>query len=109
MDDSKTVKEVVQEGVQGVMDLLKEYEEVNMKFAEPMSDEEMDKLMTRQGELTELIEHHGGWEIDQKLERAMDALRCPNRRSEVLSGRTSSWCTVVACCCRNRIFCCWMS
>lgn len=88
LDDSKTVKEVVQEGVQGVMDLLKEYEEVNMKFAEPMSDEEMDKLMTRQGELTELIEHHGGWEIDQKLERAMDALRCPEPDAEVkfLSG-----------------------
>ena len=88
LDDSKTVKEVVQEGVQGVMDLLKEYEEVNMKFAEPMSDEEMDKLTTRQGELTELIEHHGGWEIDQKLERAMDALRCPEPDAEVkfLSG-----------------------
>ena len=88
LDDSKTVKEVVQEGVQKVMDLLKEYEEVNMKFAEPMSDEEMDKLMTRQGELTELIEHHGGWEIDQKLERAMDALRCPEPDAEVkfLSG-----------------------
>ena len=77
LDDTKTVKEVVQEGVQQVMDLLKEYEDVNMKFAEPMSDDEMDKLMARQGELTELIEHHGGWEIDQKLERAMDALRCP--------------------------------
>ena len=88
LDDSKTVKEVVQEGVQKVVDLLKEYEEVNMKFAEPMSDEEMDKLMTRQGELTELIEHHGGWEIDQKLERAMDALRCPEPDAEVkfLSG-----------------------
>ena len=88
LDDSKTVKEAVQEGVQEVMDLLKEYEEVNMKFAEPMSDEEMDKLMTRQGELTELIEHHGGWEIDQKLERAMDALRCPEPGAEVkfLSG-----------------------
>ena len=88
LDDSKTVKEVVQEGVQEVMDLLKEYEEVNMKFAEPMSDEEMDKLMTRQGELTELIDHHGGWEIDQKLERAMDALRCPEPDAEVkfLSG-----------------------
>ena len=88
LDDSKTVKEVVQEGVQEVMDLLKEYEEVNMKFAEPMSDEEMDKLMTRQGELTELIEHHGGWEIDQKLERAMVALRCPEPDAEVkfLSG-----------------------
>lgn len=88
LDDTKTVKEVVQEGVQQVMDLLKEYEEVNMKFAEPMSDDEMDKLMARQGELTELIEHHGGWEIDQKLERAMDALRCPEPDAPVknLSG-----------------------
>lgn len=88
LDDTKTVKEVVQEGVQQVMDLLKEYEEVNMKFAEPMSDDEMDKLMVRQGELTELIEHHGGWEIDQKLERAMDALRCPEPDAPVknLSG-----------------------
>ena len=77
LDDTKTVKEVVEEGVKEVMDLLKEYEEVNLKFCEPMSDEEMDKLMVRQGELTELIEHNGGWEIDQKLERAMDALRCP--------------------------------
>ena len=88
LDDTKTVIEVVREGVQGVMDLLKEYEEVNMKFAEPMSDDEMEKLMARQGELTELIEHHGGWEIDQKLERAMDALRCPEPDAEVkvLSG-----------------------
>ncbi len=88
LDDSKTVKEVVQEGVQQVMDLLREYEEVNMKFAEPMSDEEMTKLMARQGELMDLIDHHGGWEIDQKLERAMDALRCPEPDAEVkfLSG-----------------------
>jgi len=77
LDDTKTVREVVEEGVQEVVDLLKEYEAVNLKFGEPMSDEEMDRLMVRQGELTELIEQHGGWEIDQKLERAMDALRCP--------------------------------
>ena len=63
--------------VQEVMDLLKEYEEVNMKFAEPMSDDEMNALIERQGELTEKIEHCGGWEIDSKLERAMDALQCP--------------------------------
>lgn len=77
LDDTKTVRQTIEEGVQGVMDLLKEYEEVNMKFAEPMSDEEMNQLMERQGELTDLIEQYGGWEIDQKLERAMDALRCP--------------------------------
>jgi energy-dependent translational throttle protein EttA len=78
LDDSKTVKEIVQEGVQEVVDLLKEYEEVNNKFAEPMSDDEMDKLIERQGQLTELLEHHEAWELDTKLERAMDALRCPD-------------------------------
>ena len=78
LDDTKTVKEVVQEGVQEVMDALKEYEEVNMKFAEPMDDDQMNDLIARQGELTELIEHLGGWDIDSKLERAMDALQCPD-------------------------------
>lgn len=77
MDPEKTVLEVVQEGVQEIMDVLKEYEEVNLKFCEPMSDDEMNKLIERQGELTEKIEHCGGWEIDSKLERAMDALQCP--------------------------------
>ena len=77
MDPDKTVLEVVQEGVQEVMDLLKEYEEVNLKFCEPMDDDQMNALIERQGELTEKIEHCGGWEIDAKLERAMDALQCP--------------------------------
>ena len=88
MDDDKTVLEVVQEGVQEVMDLLKEYEEVNMKFAEPMSDEEMSALIERQGELTEKIEHCDGWEVDSKLERAMGALQCPppDARIGTLSG-----------------------
>ena len=78
LDDGATVREVVQQGVQEVVDLLKEYEEVNSRFAEPMSDDEMGKLIERQGELTEKIEHANGWEIDSKLERAMDALRCPD-------------------------------
>ncbi len=77
LDDAKTVKEVVQEGVQPIVDLLKEYEEVNNKFAEPMSDDEMNKLISRQGELTELLDQHDAWELDNKLERALDALRCP--------------------------------
>ncbi|MCQ2186054.1 MAG: energy-dependent translational throttle protein EttA [Bacteroidales bacterium] len=77
MDPEKTVLEVVQEGVQEVMDLLKEYEEINLKFCEPMDDDQMNKLIERQGELTDKIEHVGGWEIDAKLERAMDALQCP--------------------------------
>lgn len=88
MDPEKTVLEVVQEGVQEIMDVLKEYEEVNLKFCEPMSDDEMNKLIERQGELTEKIEHYGGWEIDSKLERAMDALQCPPSDAKIatLSG-----------------------
>ena len=88
IDPEKTVLEVVQEGVQEIMDVLKEYEEVNLKFCEPMSDDEMNKLIERQGELTEKIEHCGGWEIDSKLERAMDALQCPPSDAKIatLSG-----------------------
>lgn len=88
LDDSKTVLEVVQEGVQEVMDLLKKYEEVNNKFAEPMEDDEMNKLIELQGELTDKIDHVNGWDIDSKLERAMDALQCPDPSASVktLSG-----------------------
>ena len=88
LDDTLTVKEVVSQGVQEIVDILKEYEEVNMKFAEPMSDDEMNKLIERQGELTELIDQHDAWELDNKLERAMDALRCPEGDTPVknLSG-----------------------
>ncbi len=88
LDNNSTVRQVVEEGVQDVVDLLKEYEEVNLKFSEPMSDDGMDKLIKRQGELTELIEQHNGWELDTKLERAMDALRCPPEEKSiaVLSG-----------------------
>jgi ATP-binding cassette ChvD family protein len=88
LDPSKTVLEVVQEGVQEVMDLLREYEEVNQKFMEPMDDDQMNALIERQGELTEAIDHAGGWDIDAKLERAMDALQCPDPDASVatLSG-----------------------
>lgn len=88
LDENKTVKEIVEEGVQDVVNLLKEYEEVNNRFMEPMSDSEMDKLIGRQGELTDLIEQHDAWELDAKLERAMDALRCPEGETsvKVLSG-----------------------
>ncbi|MBQ8062139.1 MAG: energy-dependent translational throttle protein EttA [Bacteroidales bacterium] len=77
MDPSKTVLEVVQEGVQEVMDALNEYNEISLKFMEPMDDDQMNKLIERQGELSETIDHLGGWDIDSKLERAMDALNCP--------------------------------
>ncbi|HRR04480.1 MAG TPA: energy-dependent translational throttle protein EttA [Bacteroidales bacterium] len=88
LDDNLTVKEVVRQGVQNIVDILEEYEAVNMKFAEPMSDDEMEKLIERQGELTELIEQHDGWELDSKLERAMDALNCPeeDKLIKILSG-----------------------
>ena len=88
LDNSKTVKEIVQEGVQEVVDLLKEYEDINLKFCEAMSDDEMNKLIERQGELTELLDQNDAWEIDSKLERAMDALRCPepDQNVEHLSG-----------------------
>ena len=88
LDNSKTVLEVVQEGVQEVMDLLREYEEVNQAFLEPMDDDKMNVLIVRQGELTEAIDHAGGWDIDAKLERAMDALQCPDPDASVatLSG-----------------------
>ncbi len=88
LDDNLTVKEIVQQGVQKIVDVLKEYEEVNMKFSEPMSDDEMNKLIERQGELTELIDQYDAWELDSKLERAMDALRCPEADTPVknLSG-----------------------
>jgi ATP-binding cassette ChvD family protein len=88
VDETKTVLEIVKEGVKEVVDLLQEYEQVNAKFAEPMSDAEMDKLIQRQGELTELLDHHNAWDLDSRLQRAMDALRCPegDRPVNVLSG-----------------------
>jgi len=88
LDDIKTVRQVVEEGAHEVVSLLKEYEEVNNKFGESLSDGEMDKLIKRQGELTELLDQHGAWDLDSKLERAMDALRCPDADSPVknLSG-----------------------
>jgi ATP-binding cassette ChvD family protein len=88
LDETKTVKEVVEEGVFEVVSLLKEYEAVNAKFAEPLSDDEMTQLIERQGELTEKIDNLEGWNLDSKLERAMDALRCPDPEAKVnvLSG-----------------------
>ncbi|MCC8147077.1 MAG: energy-dependent translational throttle protein EttA [Bacteroidales bacterium] len=80
LDDTKTVKEIVQEGVQETMDVLKEYEEINEKFGLPEYYEDadkMDQLFARQAELQDKIDATDAWNIDSKLERAMDALRCP--------------------------------
>ena len=75
LDPNKTVREVVQEGVQSIMDMLKEYDDINMAFAEP--DADFDKLLARQAELQDKLDAADAWNIDQKLDRAMDALRCP--------------------------------
>lgn len=88
LDDAKTVREVVEEGCASTVALLKEYEEINQKLCEPTDDEEMARLIERQGELYEQIDHVNGWELDSVLERAMDALRCPDpdQSVKVLSG-----------------------
>ncbi|MDD3878000.1 MAG: energy-dependent translational throttle protein EttA [Bacteroidales bacterium] len=88
LDNTKTVRQIVEEGVFETVALLKEYEEINNKFAEPMSDDEMTKLIERQGTVTELLDQHDAWELDSRLERAMDALRCPDAEETVahLSG-----------------------
>lgn len=91
LDDNKTVKEIVQEGVQDIIDTLKEYEEVNEKFGDPeiLEDpDKMDALINRQAELQDKIDATDAWNIDNKLERAMDALRCPPEDQQIkfLSG-----------------------
>ncbi len=77
MDKTKTAIEIVREGAAGTVNLLKEYEEVNAKFSEPMSDDEMNKLIERQSKLNDLIEQQDAWNLDNRLQIAMDALRCP--------------------------------
>jgi ATP-binding cassette ChvD family protein len=86
LDPAKTVKEIVEEGAQETVNLLKEYEAINAKFAEP--DADFDKLLEKQGALQEKIDQIGAWDLDSKLEQAMDALRCPpgDTSVKVLSG-----------------------
>lgn len=77
LDENKTVKQVVEEGLQKQVDIVKEYEEVNNKFGEEMSDADMDKLVARQAELQDMMDHQNLWDLDSRLELAMEALRCP--------------------------------
>ena len=88
LDPNKTVKEVVEEGLQSQVNVVKEYEEVNNKFAEEMTDAEMDKLVARQAELQDMMDHQNLWDLDSRLELAMEALRCPSsdQLCGVLSG-----------------------
>ncbi|MDH4162915.1 MAG: energy-dependent translational throttle protein EttA [Nitrospirota bacterium] len=77
LDPEKTVRQCVEEGVQETVDLLAEYNKINESFANPMSDDEMNKLIERQGKVQEKLDHLNAWELDSRLEMAMDALRCP--------------------------------
>jgi sulfate-transporting ATPase len=77
LDESKTVQQIVEEGAQETVNLLKEFEEINAKFAEPMDDDEMSKLIERQGAVQEKLDAADAWDLDSRLEMAMDALRCP--------------------------------
>jgi sulfate-transporting ATPase len=88
LDENKTVKEVVQEGVQAIVDVIDEYEAVSAKLAEPMEEDEMMKVIEKQGTLLEKMDQIGGWDLDNKLEQAMDSLRLPpeDQKVQVLSG-----------------------
>jgi len=88
LDNNKTVREIVEEGVREIVDALNEYNRINEKFAEPMSDEEMNKLIERQGAVQEKLDTLDAWDLDSRLEMAMDALRCPQGDTmiKVLSG-----------------------
>ncbi|MDD2230211.1 MAG: energy-dependent translational throttle protein EttA [Candidatus Cloacimonetes bacterium] len=88
VDDDKTVLEIVQEGVAETLSLLQKYEDINMKFMEPMSDETMNKLLEEQGKVQDKLDAANAWDLDSRLEQAMDALRCPpsNLKVSVISG-----------------------
>src|SRR5437773_2908680 len=88
LDPAKTVREIVEEGVQPIVALLREFDEINAKFAEPMSDKEMSDLLEKQGKVQERLDAAQAWDLDSRLEMAMDALRCPPGETSVsiLSG-----------------------
>jgi sulfate-transporting ATPase len=88
LDESKTVREIVEEGVQSTIDLLKQFDQINEKFAEPMSDDEMTALLEQQGNVQEKLDAANAWDLDSRLEMAMDALRCPSPETpvKILSG-----------------------
>lgn len=88
LDEDKTVKDIVEEGVQETVDLLAKFNKINEKFAEPMSDDEMNDLIAEQGRVQEALDNSGAWDLDARLDMAMDALRCPpgEAKIKVLSG-----------------------
>ncbi|NBV42051.1 ATP-binding cassette domain-containing protein, partial [bacterium] len=84
LDPNKTVKEIVEEAVGETVAMLKEYEEVSQKLAEDISEDEMNSLVERQGELIDLLDKHNAWDLENVLERAMEALRCPAPDEKVI-------------------------
>lgn len=88
LDQSKTVRQIVEEGVQPIVDLLQAYDAVNLRLSEPIDEDEMMQLIEKQGELMEKLDHNNAWELDHRLETAMEALRCPEGETpvKVLSG-----------------------
>lgn len=110
LDNTKTVKEIVMEGVQPIVDALNEYEEINQKFGLPEyyeDQDKMDQLFARQGELQDIIDATDAWNLDSKLERAMDALRCPPEDQSVANPVVSAAVWLFAdCYCKSLIFCC---
>ena len=88
LDDTRTVRQIVEEGVKGILDLLDEFNKISMQFAEPMHNDDMNKLIERQGQVQEQLDHLDAWDLDSRLEMAMDALRCPpgDTPVRVLSG-----------------------
>jgi sulfate-transporting ATPase len=88
LDSSKTVREVVEEGVSEVVEALRQFDEVNARFAEDLNDDEMEQLVQLQGDLQEKLDHINAWDLDSRLELAMDALRCPPGETSIaiLSG-----------------------
>jgi ATPase subunit of ABC transporter with duplicated ATPase domains len=111
LDQDKTVREIVEEGLQDVVDLVKEYNAISEKFAEPMDDDEMNALMERQGELQEKIDHLDAWDIESRLDMAMDALRCPPGRyaRALLSGGERGGWPYAGCFSRSLTSCSWTS
>ena len=88
IDSKRTVREIVEQGVQDTIDLLNKYEQISAQFAEPMSDDEMNNLIEKQGQIQDKLDHLDAWDLDSKLQMAMDALRCPpqDTKVDIISG-----------------------
>ena len=109
LDESKTVREVVEEGVQDTVRLMEEFNRINEQLSQPMSDEEMSKVLDRQASIQEKLDALDAWDLDSRLEMAMDALRCPpgTCRSRCSPAASAGVWPCAGCCCRSRTSCSW--